>query len=88
MLIRIVPLAAATAPVDEPSTVQFVTVLLVAPLMRRIVLEVAEVSVLEIVSEFPAQFTPLMVTLSAPARSMSVVARLPLTVRAPLGRNC
>src|SRR4051812_1056468 len=85
VLNRIVPLAAATVPVDEPNTAQFVTVSLVAPLMNRIVLAVAPLLVLEIVREFPVAFKPLIVTLSAPARSISGAARLPVTVRAPLG---
>src|SRR6266446_3290194 len=38
VLNRIVPVATAEVPVDEPSTEQFVTVLPEAPLMKRIVL--------------------------------------------------
>ena len=73
VLIRMLPPAVATAPVDEPSTEQFVTVLFVAPLMKRIVLvpAVAETVVLEIVNEFPPEFKPLIVTLSAPFRSIN-----------------
>src|SRR3954462_1408887 len=37
VLNRIVPLAAATAPVDEPRTEQFVTILFEAPFMNRTV---------------------------------------------------
>jgi hypothetical protein len=89
VLNRMVPVATPTAPVDEPSTVQFVTVSLVAPLMKRIVLvpAVAEAVVFEIVSELPLAFKPLMLTLSAPARSISGLPATvaPVTVRAPDG---
>ena len=70
VLIRMLPLAVVTRRVDEPSTVQFVIILLCAPLMRRIVLvpAVADVLAFEIVSELPAEFRPLIVTLSAPCK--------------------
>ena len=68
------------------------TVLLVAPPMKRIVEvpEVAETVVLAIVSELPPVFKPSIVTLSAPLRSISGLpaAIAPLIVRAapPEGR--
>jgi hypothetical protein len=70
VLKRIVPAAVANVEVDEPSTVAFVTVLFEASAIKRIVLEPAVVPmvVLEIVSEFPPVFNPLIVTLSAPLR--------------------
>ncbi len=59
-----------------------VMVLLVAPPMKRMVLvpDVGDTVVLAIVSALPPVFRPLMVTLSAPFRSMS---GLPATI-APL----
>src|SRR5438477_857913 len=64
VLIRIVPVATAALPVDEPSTEQFVTVSPEVPLMKRIVLvpAVGSAVVLEIVREFPPVFKPLIVT--------------------------
>src|SRR6266480_2602983 len=82
VLISTVPLAAVELPVDEPRTEQFVTVLLAAPLMKRIVLVVAPVSALEMVNELLPVFNPLTVTLSAPLRSMSAPAIVPAMVRA------
>src|SRR5574338_357070 len=83
------PPAVAAAAVDAPRMVQRVTVLLEAPLIKRIVLvlAVAEAVVLDSVNEFPPLLSPSMVTLVTPARLTSglpaVVA--PLTVRAPVG---
>src|ERR1043166_1687129 len=74
VLNRIVPLAAATAPVEEPSTEQFVTVLDEAPLIKRMVELAAPVSVLLIVSELDAALRPFMATLSAPFRSIRAPA--------------
>ena len=70
----------------EPRIVDLLTVLLVAPLIKRIVEVpiVADAVVLEIVRLLPPAFKPSMVTLSAPLRSISglpaVVA--PVIVRA------
>ena len=77
--IRIVPVSALTAPVEEPRTEQFVIVLFDAPLINRIVLvpTFAETVVLEIVRELLPQFKPSMVTLSAPLRSIN---GLPATI--------
>jgi hypothetical protein len=65
--------------VDEPKTEQFVTVSFWAPLMKRIVLvlAVAEAVVFEIVNELPPVLSPLMVTLSAPFKS---IKGLPATI--------
>src|SRR3977135_3392024 len=89
VLNRIVPVAAVTAPVDEPRTVQFLTVSLDVPLMKRIVLvpAVGSAVVFEIVSESIPLFRPSIVTLSTPLRSINglpaVVA--PVTVWAVTG---
>src|SRR6266480_6921829 len=85
VLIRTVPLAAVELPVDEPRTEQFVTVLVAAPLMKRIVLVVAPVSALEMVNELLPVFNPLMVTLLAPLRLVNAPATEPETVLAPTG---
>src|SRR5438046_2428146 len=89
VLNRMVPPAVPTAMVAEPRTVQFVTVLSVAPSRKRIVLvlAVAETVVFEIVNELPLAFKPLIVTLSAPFRSINGLpaAIAPETVRAPDG---
>src|SRR4051794_31931065 len=87
VLIKTLPPATVLLEVEEPRTLQLVIKLLCAPLIRRTVLvpAVADVLALEIVNELPAELMPLMVTLSAPLRSTSGVARLPLTVLAPLG---
>ena len=67
------PPLTVTAPENEPRTVAFVTVFSVAPLMKRIVEvpAVADAVVLEIVSALPSAFTPSIVTLSAPFRSIN-----------------
>jgi len=79
VLKSILPPAVVVDEVDEPRTEQFVTVLFWAPLMKRIVLvlAVAEAVVFEIVSEFPPVLSPLMVTLSAPFKS---IKGLPATI--------
>ena len=69
----------------EPFTVQYLIVLLLAPLYSRIVLVplVVELLVFVITRFFvePAAFTlPSMVTLSAPFRSISGASRFPLMV--------
>jgi hypothetical protein len=73
------PPAVAVPDVDEPRTVQFVTVSFCAPLMKRIVLvlAVAEAVVFEIVNELPPVLSPLIVTLSAPFKSIN---GLPATI--------
>src|SRR3982751_170890 len=65
VLKRMLPPAVDVEDVDEPKTVQFVTVSFCVPLMNRIVLvpAVAEAVVFEIVSELPPLLSPLMVTL-------------------------
>src|SRR5437762_9411692 len=84
-----VPATVANVEAEDPRIVQLVTVLLVASAMKRIVPLPAVVPavVFEIVSELPVVLSPLIVTLSAPLRSISglpaVVA--PVTVRAPAG---
>src|SRR5438309_927137 len=89
VLNRIVPVATPTAPVDEPRTVQLVTMSPEVPLMKRIVLVPAVGSTIEfeMVSESVPLFSPSMVTLSAPLRSISGLPATvpPATVRAPLG---
>jgi len=87
VLIRTLPHGVALAvAVAEPRIVQFVTRLLVAPLIRRIVLvlAVADAVVFEIVSELPPEFRPSIVTLSAPFKSINGLpaAIAPETVRA------
>src|SRR5215213_1045331 len=79
------PPATVVEAVDDPRIVQLVTVLFVAPPMNRIVLvpAVATALAFENVSELPPEFRPLMVTLSAPFKSINGVARVPETVRAP-----
>ena len=87
VLIKMLPPAVVVLDVDEPSTVHTAMVLFCAPLIRRIVLvpAVAETVVLEMVSK--PKLKPLMVTLSAPLRSIN---GLPATIApeiacAPLG---
>ena len=86
-----VPPLVASGIVAEPKTVQLVITLLVAPLINRMVLvsAVALVLVFEMVNVFPPVFNPLMVTLSAPFKSISgnPAVAAPLTVLAapPLG---
>ena len=79
VLNRMLPPAVVIPDVEEPSTVHLVTVSFCAPLMNRIVLvlAVAEAVVFEIVSELPPVFSPSMVTLSAPFRS---IKGLPATI--------
>src|SRR4029450_11591065 len=78
-----VPPAPATAEVDEPSTVHRVMMLFCAPLIKRIVLVLPDVPVLEIVSELPPVLSPPRVTLSAPLRPINAlpVAIAPEMVR-------
>lgn len=73
VLKSIVPAAVLNVEVDEPLIVAFVTVLFVASAIKRIVLvpAVVPIVVLEMVSELPPVFSPLMVTLSAPLRSIN-----------------
>ena len=68
-------------PVPEPLIVQFLTVLLVASAIKRIVVADAAVLVFSIVS-VPK---PSIVTLSAPFKSIKFVLIAPLIVRVPLG---
>src|ERR1044071_2286743 len=88
---KMLPPLVPTAIVAEPRIVQLVIVLLVASVWKRIVLvpEVAETVVFEIVSELPPVFKPLIVTLSAPFRSINglpaVVAPVMVRAAPPLG---
>ena len=86
VLSRMFPPAVPVVDVDDPKTEQFVTVLFCAPLMKRIVLvlAVAEAVVFEMVSELPPVLSPLMVTLSAPFKSINGLPATiaPETVRA------
>src|SRR5437773_9364972 len=68
-------------PVPEPLIVQFLTVLLVASAIKRIVVADAAVLAFSIVS-VPK---PSIVTLSAPFKSIKFVLIAPLMVRVPLG---
>ena len=79
VLNRILPPATVVDDVDEPRTEQLVTVSFCAPLIKRMVLvpAVAETVVFEIVSELPPVLSPLMVTLSAPFKSIN---GLPATI--------
>ncbi|MBK7804509.1 MAG: hypothetical protein IPJ55_18020 [Chloracidobacterium sp.] len=74
------------APV-EPDTVELVTVLPVASLLKRMVLAVVCCETFEIVRLFPPVFKPSIVTLSAPLRSTRCPAISPEIVRAapPVG---
>src|SRR5581483_11498792 len=89
VLKRIAPPAVPTATVDDPWMLEFFTMLFDAPLMKRIVLVPAVVPVFAFdrVSELPPVIKPSIVTLSAPFKSTSGVARFPEIVRAapPLG---
>lgn len=82
----IVPATVANVDVDEPSIEQLVTVLFEASAINRIVPvpTVVPMVVLEIVSELPPVFSPLMVTLSAPLRLINGLpaAGAPVMVRA------
>src|SRR5690348_1772759 len=88
-----VPVAAVVAPVAEPRIVVLVTVLLVAPSMKRIVLvpAVPDAVAFDSVNALPPLLRPSMVTLSAPFRLISALPAViaPLTVRAapPSGRT-
>ena len=77
------------AQVVEPFNVQFLIVSFEASAIKRMVEvpAVEAVLVLIIVSELPPVFNPSMVTLSAPFKSISGAATLPVKVRAapPLG---
>src|SRR5438045_7359381 len=75
---KIVPTA---VPVPVPLILQFCTVLVFASLMNRMVVAVAALLVLSIVSVPP----PLMVTLSAPLKSIRLPAIAPEIDRVPLG---
>jgi hypothetical protein len=83
---RIVPPGPVTAEIDDPRTVHRVTVLLDAPLVKRMVQvpDAPETLVLEIVRELPPLLSPSIVTLSAPFRSINGLpaAIAPDTVRA------
>lgn len=72
VLKNIVAPLVATDIVPEPCRLELVMVLLVAPPIKRMVEvpDVAETVVFAIVSEFPAVFNPLIVTLSAPFKSI------------------
>lgn len=84
---NILPPLVATAIVLEPKTLLLVIVLFVASPTKDIVQvpEVDEVDRFEIVNEFPPEFKPLIVTLSAPDRDIKATATLPLIVLAPFG---
>src|SRR6476660_1457070 len=75
---KIVP---TVVPVPDPLIVQFWTVLFWALLIKRIVVAATFVLVLSIVNVPP----PLMVTLSAPLKSIRLPAIAPEIVRVPLG---
>src|SRR5215813_2414019 len=87
VLKRMAPPAVPRITVDDPLIVEFLTKLLVAPLIKRMVLvpAVAPVFEFEIVNEFPPAFKPSIVTKSEPFRSISGAARLPETLLAPVG---
>ena len=68
----------SVALVLEPKIVQFVMVLNVASAIKRIVVTpVAPVFELEIVSALPPEFIPLILTKSAPFKSIIGAAKLP-----------
>ena len=68
----------------DPKMLQLIMVLNVASAKKRMVLVVRfNVLVLEIVKAFPPEFNPLIVTLSAPFKSMSEPLILPDTVKLP-----
>ena len=75
---KIVPTA---VPVPEPLIVQFCTVLVFASAIKRMVVAVAPVLALSIVKVPP----PLIVTLSAPLKSIRLPAIVPEIDRVPLG---
>jgi len=81
-----VPVEKNTVPnvalVPAPLIVQFVIVLFVASAMKRIAVGVAADRVFSIVSELLPVFKPLIVTLSAPFKSIRCPAIAPLTVLA------
>ncbi len=86
-----VPPFVPTAIVLEPNILQFVMILDVASAMKRMVLVkvIAETVVFEIVKLFPPVFNPLIVTLSAPLRSIigdpAVVAAVIVRAAPPEG---
>ena len=86
---NIFPPLVATAPENAPLTEQLVIVLPVAPPIKRMVevSAVAETVVFSMISELPPVFKPLIVTLSAPLKSMSgnPAVTAPEIVLAPLG---
>jgi hypothetical protein len=75
--------------VAEPKTEHLVMVLLLASAFNKMVQvpDAAEVLELDIVKLFPPVFNPSKVTLSAPAKVMMELAKLPVIVLAapPLG---
>ena len=83
------PLVVATGPENAPLTEQLVIVLPVAPPTKRMVevSAVAETVVFSMISELPPVFKPLIVTLSAPLKSISgkPPVAAPKMVLAPLG---
>jgi hypothetical protein len=87
VLNTMVPPAVPSATVEDPVMEEFFTMLLDAPLMKRIVLVPAAlpVFVFDIVNEFPPEFNPSIVTKFAPFRSTNGAARFPETVRVPEG---
>src|SRR5688572_5637180 len=88
---KMVPPMVATVALKAPRTVQLVTVLEVAPLIKRIVdvEAVGDAVVFSMVNALPALLRPFTVTLSAPLKSTRGLpaAMAPLIVRAapPLG---
>ena len=84
VLKKIVPVVTA---VPEPAMVQFLTVLLLASLIKRSVLVPAatEALKLEMVRKLPLALKPSMMTLLAPLRLMSGAATVPDTVLGPTG---
>ena len=69
----------------DPAMVQFLTVLIEASAMKRIVLLLVPRSVLTIDSWFPPVLRPSIVTLFAPLRSIKGPAIEPETETAPVG---
>ena len=86
------PPAVLIAEIEDPRTVQRVTVSLEAPLMKRmvLVLAVADAVVLERVSALPPVPSPSIVTLVAPLKSISGLPAeiAPETVRAAPPEGC
>ena len=73
VLKKMLPPLVPTAALKAPFTEQFVIVFVVAPPINRMVQvpDVAEAVVFSNVSELPPVFNPLMVTLSAPFKSIN-----------------